>query len=162
MINVWTDTKKSEENNILNLMTIWTFLCQPAQKTWLQLKSCCKVLVSDFSSSCPISECDLILLVSAAASHQAIELARWCVNAVLSGQYFIFCEERTNCCVFISFQDLTNSHRWVSWSASHRFMRCSGLLMSHSDLGCQFVWLNTRDYLTLGHPHRYGNWSQMH
>lgn len=87
----------------------------------------------------------------------ATELPHWCGNAILSGQRFSLCVETTNCCIFISFQDLTNSHQWVSWSASHRFMRCSGLLMSHSDLGCQFVCFNTRDYLTLGRPHLYDN-----
>ncbi len=70
--------------------------------------------------------------------------------------------ERKNFCAPMSFKDLTNSHCWVSWSASHRFMRCSSLLMPHSDLGCQFVWLNTRDYLTPGHTYRYDNPSHRH
>lgn len=88
---------------------------------------------------------------------QLVNESHWSTRLSLKVNILSFCEERMNFCVFISSQDLTNSHRWVSWSASHRFMRRCGLLMSHSDLGCQFVWLNTRDYLTLGHTHCYGN-----
>lgn len=54
---------------------------------------------------------------------------------------------------------LTRSRCRVSWSAARKFMRCSSSLMPHSHLSCQFFWLNTRDYLTLGYTCCYGNHS---
>lgn len=80
--------------------------------------------------------------------------ARWLRTGV-QGQRFTIKVRRGESFV----AGLTRSRCRVSCSAARKFMRCSSSLMPHSHLSCQFFWLNTRDYLTLGYTCCYGNHS---